>query len=52
MKWVPSEHTLFSFFSRLSSFFLLKEKYYLYEENIFPNQYFVTPGLLLPQISF
>lgn len=28
------------FFWRLSSFLLLKEKYYLYEENIFPNQYF------------
>lgn len=28
------------FFWRLSSFFLLKEKYYLYEENLFPNQYF------------
>lgn len=27
-------------FWRQSIFFLLKEKYYLYEENIFPNQYF------------
>lgn len=27
-------------FWRVSIFFLLKEKYYLYEENIFPNQYF------------
>lgn len=36
----------------LSSFFLLKEKYYLYEENIFfLINIFLTSGLLLPQIS-